>query len=360
MKKALLGRSVVKETSCVVVGAAIGLVFILLAQFCVLAGGDGIDADISNMRIKNKTYRPGEYVHVSVMVENTGNTKHTFYVGCSMKDPRGEWHHAGPFKIVTLPHKGSERMKKVHFNWIAGFPTGRYLARTAVRKKVGDAPLDQIDKPNAFRVSRVSTITVKVCTVTVKITNNDDDKVPVVLYVNNEVVKSKKVSSGSTVTIATFKRRYGTYTFVVEYKDPDRGKWIRTRARLVTLRNRTKKVPIGIPKHAPQKPKDRNLLTSSNKRRLKCKCNFGGIVEDILYDCTFGKLGIGQVYPLTTLLEPGRKDWWGIIPIAIDSITLPARLLAQKGYATVKLAFEVVDKAGKAKTVYRNCRCKFK
>lgn len=105
------------------------------------------------------TYKTGEKVRARVTVQNTGSTKHTFFVGYSVIGPDdGEYHNGGTTgtKVTLSPRE----YKTVTVEWKveAAAPAGQYDALTIVWAEHDranlDTPLDRVLVKDAFKVEK--------------------------------------------------------------------------------------------------------------------------------------------------------------------------------------------------------------
>ncbi|WP_130498679.1 hypothetical protein [Natrinema hispanicum] len=116
-----------------------------------------IDAQISDFNVESGEYREGESVDAMATVENTGNTKHTFFVGYSAIGPNGEYYDNSERtgRTVTLD---SGEQKSVSLEWTVedGAPAGDYDARTSVWEERDrdniQTRLDDSRQDNTFEV----------------------------------------------------------------------------------------------------------------------------------------------------------------------------------------------------------------
>ncbi len=62
-----------------------------------------VDAEIRGYDPATGTYNPGDVVFSRLMFENTGNVRHTFYIGCTYTDVNGDPYHMSSIGITLDP-----------------------------------------------------------------------------------------------------------------------------------------------------------------------------------------------------------------------------------------------------------------
>jgi len=119
-----------------------------------------IDAKIvSDPTIDSGQFSVGDRVNASLEIENTGDERHEFYIGYSVKDPAGKWWDA-PYRNIVLD-PGNKSLVELSWEVDSMAPAGNYTARVAVWKgRAGELLVDQCDSKdevNAFEVVAIDT-----------------------------------------------------------------------------------------------------------------------------------------------------------------------------------------------------------
>lgn len=122
---------------------------------------DTINARINEFSLADETVTEGDTVHADVVVENTGETEHTFFVGFSVVGPDDEIrHNQGTTGTPVTLSPGEERTVTVEWNVEEDAPTGSYEAITAIWKESSPSELetqfDQSTREDGFQLEEPS------------------------------------------------------------------------------------------------------------------------------------------------------------------------------------------------------------
>jgi uncharacterized membrane protein len=114
------------------------------------------DAAVVSTGAEPGTYAPGDTVPVDVVVENTGDTTHEFYVDASLQRPNGDW-VTGDGTTVTL-QPGDERQFSLDATVPDDAAAGTYSAGSGVfNSSAKDEPYDTGQDLDAFSVEGLTT-----------------------------------------------------------------------------------------------------------------------------------------------------------------------------------------------------------
>ncbi|MFC4449091.1 PKD domain-containing protein [Halorussus aquaticus] len=94
---------------------------------------ESIDARILNFNQQTGSFEPGDTVRAEVEVRNTGDSRHTFFVGYGVRGPDGNWYNNDDRTGTTVTLDPNER-EWVTLSWTVeqDAPYGWYDARTSV------------------------------------------------------------------------------------------------------------------------------------------------------------------------------------------------------------------------------------
>jgi uncharacterized membrane protein len=121
-----------------------------------------IDAELSSVDVQRGTYEPGDTVTATAIVENTGNTEHTYFVGYSVIGPNGNFYDNDEEtgRTVTLD-PGESRSVGLGWDVPDGAPDGTYDARVSVWQESDRGSLDtRLATSERSRVFDVQTTTI--------------------------------------------------------------------------------------------------------------------------------------------------------------------------------------------------------
>lgn len=100
-----------------------------------------INATITNTEFESEDYERGDTVEGSVTVENTGDRRHTYYVGYSLYDPFGKVYNSDAATTVTLS-QGESQSLGLDWEVPEGVRAGAYDPRVSVWQESNPNDLD--------------------------------------------------------------------------------------------------------------------------------------------------------------------------------------------------------------------------
>ena len=120
-----------------------------------------VDASIREFTVLDETVEDGETVEADVVVQNTGEDEHTYFVGFSVYGADGEErHNQGTTGTTVTLGPGDEETVTVTWEVEDDAPTGSYEAETAVWEESDrsglETRLDDVLRDGAFEVVEVS------------------------------------------------------------------------------------------------------------------------------------------------------------------------------------------------------------